>query len=809
MAGRDRAPERGVVLGGHHGVPPDMLAEQHGRPVEVPQLFGAGPWHTVRAELVERTANRSGARPYLETWRELALSQQFQVLVIGVVILSDWIASNAELFPYYAEPLPVPDGQASRAATALASLRLPAPWSSHRVQLSTDRLFRRRFDLPAGARPRPVQDAAVDVARTMTEPGLVIIEAPMGEGKTEAALAAAEALAATSGAGGVYVALPTQATADAMFARIVDWLDRMGLSGSLVGSSITLSHGKARFNRLFRGLVVEGRLREIGCDDSKGALHAVAAHSWLSGRKKSHLANFTVGTIDQLLFGGLKARHLMLRHLGLAGKVVIVDEIHAYDAYMGSYLAKVLTWLGAYRVPVVALSATLPADRRRALVTAYQTGRARALPEPTGTEPESVDTVADYPVVTWTEGGQVRRRLAAASGRRTSVRIDALDGEIEAVLTVLREALSEGGCALVVRNTVRRVLEWADAIEKEFPGEVTVAHSRFIVADRLRIDAAMLDRFGAPGRARERPHRHIVVASQVVEQSLDLDFDLLITDLAPIDLVLQRMGRLHRHQRGDDQRDRPERVRTARTFIAGTDFRQSPPVLEPSARRHVYNAHTLLRSAAVLMPRFDGTVELPDDIASLVQAAYGDQPIGPADWQDAMREAKSDWLSATARREDKARDFQISDPAKRGTPIVGWLSANVGEADETSEGRGQVRDGSPSLEAILVQTTASSEWHTPSWLNAQVGDLTVPQGETPSDDLADVLASCSLRLPLELSNADASRELWETTPPAWAYSPVIYRLPVLVVDKTGSGVINGRRVRYTTERGLEVMDREH
>jgi CRISPR-associated helicase Cas3/CRISPR-associated endonuclease Cas3-HD len=799
----------GVVLGSHHGVPPDAMAEQRGRPGDVPQLFGAGTWEVVREELVQRIAIRSGAVTFLESWRERALSQQFQVLATGVVIMSDWIASNADLFPYCSEQLPSPDETMPRAAPALATLRLPVPWRSPLGQLPVAELFRRRFELPAGAQPRPVQEMAVDITREMTRSGIVIIEAPMGEGKTEAALAAAEALATRTGAGGLFVALPTQATTDAMFARVVDWLDRMDPESSPTGASITLSHGKARFNHLFRGLVVQGRLREVGCDESSREVsHVLAAHSWLSGHKKSQLANFTVGTIDQLLFAGLKSRHLMLRHLGLAGKVVIIDEIHAYDVYMSSYLAKVLTWLGAYRVPVVALSATLPADRRTALITAYQTGTARAVPASAQTDVSPAASTLGYPMVTWTDGGRVRSRAAAASGRRTTVRIDALDDDPRSLLAVLRDALAEGGTALVIRNTVRRVLDAAEALEREFPGEVTVAHSRFITADRLHNDDALLDRFGAPGRAIERPYRHVVVASQVVEQSLDVDFDLLITDLVPIDLILQRMGRLHRHQRGTDQRDRPERVRAARTLITGADFTQSPPALEPVARRFVYGAHALLRSAAVLVQRFGSTIELPDDIAPLVQTAYGDQPLGPSDWQDAMQRAESDWLAETARREEKARDFQIADPAKPGRAIVGWLSANVGEADESSEGRGQVRDGEPSLEAIVVQVGADGRLHTPSWLDAPAGDLVVPREETPSDEVAEVLASCAIRLPLAFSNADTEKELWASTPPAWRRSLLLYRWPVLLVDETGWAVLNGRRVRYTTGRGLEVMKRE-
>ncbi|MGH3636973.1 MAG: CRISPR-associated helicase Cas3', partial [Mycobacterium sp.] len=573
-------------------------------------------------------------------------------MTTGLVILSDWIASNESLFSFNSVELPDVVENPDRGRRALDRLALPAPWQPGRVVGTVEELFAARFRLPQGAKPRPVQKAACEVVEGMAGPGLVIIEAPMGEGKTEAALAAVEIMSRRWGAGGVHVALPTQATTDAMFDRVVAWLDSMGADNQSVGA-ITLSHGKARFNRLFRGIIGTGPLAEIGCDEGCGSghhtpEHAVVAHSWLSGRKKSQLANFVVGTIDQLLFAGLKSRHLMLRHLALAGKIVVLDEVHAYDVFMNSYLTKVLTWLGAYRVPVLALSATLPPDRRRELLQAYQRGLSTAA---NAGVPIICDDVTDdtgYPVLSWTEGMQVIRRDVPPSGRRTTVSIDALGGaaddDLDVLTGLLLDLLWDGGCALVVRNTVRRALQTAVALEAEFPGEVTVAHSRFMSADRLRKDAGLLNRFGPPGPDVDRPARHIVVASQVVEQSLDVDFDVLVTDLAPVDLILQRLGRLHRHDRGAGQADRPPKLRSAHAYVAGVDFTQDPPELETAAAKHVYGSYPLLRSAAALLPRLGGTVELPDDIAPLVRAAYGSEYIEPASWQDVVEDAHTKWL---------------------------------------------------------------------------------------------------------------------------------------------------------------------
>ncbi|WP_207782520.1 CRISPR-associated helicase Cas3' [Phytoactinopolyspora limicola] len=810
-----------VVIGGHHGVPPDAMILREVTPDGYPDLYSSARWDDVRNELLERQAERTGARPFFGSWSSIKLSQPVQVLLTAVVIVADWIASNDWLFPFHAAELPEVADDGSRVRRAWKMLRLPSPWRARADGADVASYFSARFQFPDGAAPRPVQSVAVDVAANTSTPGLMIVEAPMGEGKTEAALAAAEILASRWGIGGLCVALPTQATSDAMFTRVVRWLDAIGDDGQQVGGSITLMHGKKQHNRLYQGMMPDGRPTGVDPEHDDGHQHAVLAHSWISGRKKASLANFMISTIDQLLFAGLKSRHLMLRHLGLASKVVVIDEVHAYDAFMNSYLTRVLTWLGAYGVPVIALSATLPADRRRELVAAYQRGWATTPTAGDGHDDgvTRADTAADldgdigYPVLTWTDGGRVRTRVTEPSGRATTVHLDALDvdengDDTDALVSVLRDALSDGGTALVVRNTVRRVTETAQRLEQEFPGEVTVAHSQFITADRLRKDQELLNSFGPPERATRRPQRHVVVASQVVEQSLDVDFDVLVTDLAPVDLVLQRIGRLHRHQRGPSQAERPSNVRTARAYVGGADFTQNPPGLESGSER-IYKPHVLFRAAAVLRDYFGGAVELPVDIAPLVQRAYGADAVGPTDWQEAMTAAEEAWLKKADERRAKADDFQIRDPAKPGKAIVGWVNANVGDADDEAQGQGQVRDGAPTLEAILVQAAPDGRWHTPSWLADGQRDLNIPRDEAPSDELALIMAACGIRLGLRFSTEAAEDELWAATPPAWESSSLIYRLPVLVVDEDGWGELDGRRVRYTAQRGLEVFNVDH
>ena len=405
---------------------------------------------------------------------------------------------------------------------------------------------------------------------------MLIVEAPMGEGKTEAALLAVEALAARSGADGCFVALPTRATTDAMFGRVLGWM--RAIPDLAAGSSVLLAHGTASLNDEYRGLMRRGRVSDVGeCGDEVGI-----AHHWLRGRKKGPLAQFVIGTVDQVLVAGLKSRHLMLRHLALAGKVVVIDEVHAYDVYMSRYLDRVLHWLGAYGTPVVLLSATLPARRRAELLRAYESGRS---------EPQApVGETDAYPVVSATG---LAPRAVAASGSPRPVVLEQLTedpdlDDLDALVAALRAGLAGGGCAVVIRNTVRRVQSTADRLVAEFGDEhVTVTHSRFLACDRARLDSDLLRRFGPPGHGTRRPELHIVVASQVVEQSLDVDFDLMITDLAPVDLVLQRMGRLHRHTR-----PRPPGLERPRCVLTGVEDWGAAPARAVAGSRNLIRRST-------------------------------------------------------------------------------------------------------------------------------------------------------------------------------------------------------------------------
>ncbi|GAA1791229.1 CRISPR-associated helicase Cas3' [Planosporangium flavigriseum] len=792
-----------VVVGGHHGAPP---TDESLRDVQIrPYLLGDEAWQQVQLELLTWMTERSGAGDRLAAWSGAPLSQPAQAALTGLVIMADWIASNEEFFPYTLDST-----DADRLSVGWELVDLPVPWLPAGPPESVDELFAARFELPAGAAPRPVQRAVAELAATMLAPGMMIVEAAMGEGKTEAALAAVEILARRTAASGCYLALPTRATSDAMFGRMLPWLRR--LPDAQVGRGdrdVRLAHGKAALNPEYDRLRATSLPSGIA-EDAGGA--DIGVHAWLAGPKRTLLSSFVVGTIDQLLFAALRGKHLVLRHLGLAGKVVVIDEAHAYDVYMGRFLDRALEWLGAYGVPVVLLSATLPAYRRAELMDAYDNGRLGPPPprtwrdrgKPTVDPYASLRSDLRYPLVTVSGAERSATAISCAdSGRGVEVRLRRLDDELPALVELLRDQLADGGCALVVRNTVARVQETAATLRAALGPDipVSVAHSRFMAVDRAAKDTWLRETFGPPGSA-NRPHRHVVVASQVAEQSLDIDFDLLVTDLAPVDLVLQRIGRLHRHLRSD----RPTRLATPTCWITGADWTEEPPHPVSGSRR-VYQPSMLLRSAAVLLPHLTGTpLRLPADIAPLTQSAYGSAAVGPTSWQPAMAEGEARQRDEFAAKELKADGFRLAGVAEPGVPLIGWLSGGVGNADDRAA-LGHVRDtDAESLEVLLLVRTPDG-LVLPPWIDG--GGVAVPTGSVPRWPLPRQIARCTLPLPRMMTASDVIDDVIaelerRTDVSAWQDSHWLTGELVLDLDDDGRATVAGFDLHYDQDDGLRV-----
>lgn len=613
----------------------------------------------------------------------------------------------------------------------------------------------------------------------------------MGAGKTEAALVCAEILAAKTKRTGVFFALPTQATSDGIFPRLLDWIKNLDTDSV---HAIELAHGKAQFNEDYQALRLFGGDANVGEDEDDG----VIVHQWFGGPKKTLLADFVAGTIDQLLLAALKQKHVMLRHLGLAGKVVVIDECHAYDAYMGQYLYRALNWLGAYQVPVIVLSATLPVSKRQAVVNAYlnsepSTNSQTSQSDPLGRSKYQPDQPADwmashnYPLITYTDGGQVRQKVVSMDGVSREVLLDYI-GEDE-LADRLDDLLSGGGCAGIMINTVKRAQQMARKLRERF-GEETVRllHSRFLAPDRAKKELELIRELGKPGEDRKRPEKRIIVGTQVLEQSLDIDFDVLVTDICPMDLLLQRIGRLHRHHR-----TRPEKLKVARCLIIRVDDEAFE-----AGTATVYGEYLLLRTKALLPHR----LILPDDISQLVQDAYDDERHlfpEPPGYQEAKR--KQDGLIAD--KEKRAQDFQI-DPPWPGPwqNLASWLDTDVSDR----RGEAAVRDTDESLEVLLVQAKDKGRLCLLPWVE---NGREIPPNEMPDAKCAQAIARQSVRLPPELCKPwviDKTIEELERLNierlSEWQKSHWLKGALALILDDKYSARLCGYRLTYDQEYGL-------
>ncbi len=882
-----------AIVGGHHGKPSaakdvPMRIREEG----LPQAYGLGwdeksgsSWTSVQKELVTLVAQAAGlSQDDLAAFAHVFIPAPEASLLTGFVIMADWLASDVDLFPLIANGFNDDGGlEEARLRTAPLSWAdvtrdasrawrrvnlIPAWHEAAEPSMPVDDLYRGRFGFTEAMEPRPMQRAAVEVARSVRQPGLMIIEAPMGEGKTEAALAAAEVLAARTGRGGVCVALPTMATTDAMFGRVHRWLGSLPSAEGSDGRSVFLAHGKARLNEEFQGLSRSGKQWSVGsmgedlegspanpCDKLRNQPDSVVVSQWMQGRKKGMLANFVVCTVDQVLMGALEMKHLSLRQLALANKVVVIDECHAYDAYMRCYLNRVLGWLGAMDVPVVLLSATLPAQQRLEMLRSYRDGQrgggmsasdaprkkprrrsvkpAPAMPaaeeSPAGLVGSSEDSCAEadaYPLITYTDGAKDISFVAPEpSGRSLGVRMGLLEDDDEALVALMKERLAAGGCAGVICTTVTRAQHAAQVMREAFGTDaVILTHARFVDLDRMANETRLRDLLGPDSTLENglRPERLIVVGTQVLEQSLDIDFDVMVTDVAPVDLVMQRLGRLHRHER-----PRPIGLSEATCYLRGIkSWGNEGPVFADNVAR-VYPAATLLEALGVLGLTDEGvscTVNLPADIARTVRDAYGDRATLPQGWRERYvceREKRDDEIERKQARAGACLLRDVGEMLRDGGTLVDWYAPKDLATHDQDYGPRAVRDTGETVEVLALELREGGV-HLLPWIGDEAQGVEygaqVDTAWVPDDATAQLAAQSAVRLPQSLCRPEELEDLIDELEKAcgpyvgsWQESPWLAGCLALLLERGEDGkfstVLRGRVVTYSRENGLVVERR--
>lgn len=599
---------------GHHGRPPDALGELAN--------FRAQD----KDAACDFLLSVKNLFPQLEIpacWDDEAQKSRFASfswLYSAVIVLADWMGSSTHYFPRIAREMPIETywqqalEKARRAVSALPPAAQVAPFTG------VNTLF------PFIQHPTPLQQKALTLDISAPGPQLFILEDITGAGKTEAAMILTHRLMAAGKAQGVYFGLPTMATANAMFTRMSETCRALYQPDSR--PSLMLAHSArhlvSAFNQSLWSVGVSGSEEP----DERQPLSQGCAAWFADSNKKALLADVGVGTLDQAMMAVMPFKHNNLRLLGLRNKVLLADEIHACDAYMSRILESLIEKQASDGNPTILLSATLSQQQRDNLIAAFARGAGCRDDAP-------ALGLNDYP---WLTQATATNIISTPVGARKevvrSVGVNWLHSE-QACVALIAEAVREGKCVAWVRNSVDDAIRtWRALTASGAAVENTLRfHSRFAFHDRQRIENQTLECFGkksGAGRAGK-----VIIATQVIEQSLDIDVDLMISDLAPIDLLIQRAGRLQRHSRdaegrvketGSDERPSPT------LYVLAPEWDENPSG-EAFARAlgngaYVYPDHGKLWLTQRVL-REQGEIRMPQSARLLIESVYGDDVALP------------------------------------------------------------------------------------------------------------------------------------------------------------------------------------
>lgn len=536
----------------------------------------------------------------------------FSFSLNGLITLADWVGSDSEVFTFEDPQMPLADYWPLALARADSALHLKGLVPA-RPKMS---VVLAGLSPRAGRSPRPMQQAAAELPMG-AQPRLVLIEDGTGSGKTEAALILAARMMAAGLGEGIYVALPTMATANAMHQRLEAAIEGLFEDTAGRSPSLVLAHGKASLAMALDRL--GGNAAGAGHDGREETV-SQRFNAWIGdSRKKAFFADAGAGTIDQAFLGILPKKHLTLRQYALAGRILIVDEAHACDAYMGEELKTLVEMQARLGGSVIILSATLGAAMRRALVLAFARGRGLKDRHAGSLKRRALSQA--YPLLTTyaADSGTEEIPVAALNALSRRVGIARLADRASAVALAL-DAARGGAAVAIICNAVDSAIAVHAALSMAgHPAErLTLFHARFVIGDRMTIEERVLGLFGPESTPQMRAGQ-ILVATQVVEQSLDLDFDVMISDLAPVDLLIQRAGRLWRHSRSGRTVPAPVLNVVSPQPSMAVDADWLKETLGPAA--YTYQLPGVLwRTARATFDR--GQLQTPDDLRRLVEAAY-------------------------------------------------------------------------------------------------------------------------------------------------------------------------------------------
>jgi CRISPR-associated endonuclease/helicase Cas3 len=558
----------GCVLADHH--------QKIGKSINIP-----GKYRKEYEEMQDVLESELSTAFHPEFFKQCSDWSAFCEGLNGIVILSDWIASNPSFNPNenYGEvdAIKYLEKAYSSAEKTIKSIG----FKNFELPSSKDIVDFYGWDLNT---LRPMQ-SLINNEITKVNPIFTIIEDIPGSGKTEAALYLALSISKYFGKEGLYFALPTAATSNQMWERLNHIFERYHIP------NFKLVHGTS-------WSVINSS--DIPAKNKYGSEDGIS-EDWLRPSRRALLSQCAVGTVDQIMMAVLKVKFRQLRMLGLTNKVIIIDEVHAYDTYMSTIIKELLEWCRAMNIPVILLSATLPLSKKAEYISAY-----------TG-EDVNFSKPKDYPLITSVTPEKQMLEVNCLPYKTQTYEICMLPylNEIEKTADKALDLVQDGGNLCLLVNTVSDAQKIYATLMKKIKGssdvQIILYHARFKIEDRNRIERECLDRYSASGK---RPYRSIAVCTQVVEQSLDVDFDILMTQICPIDLLIQRCGREWRH---DIQR--PVSIKKPQVFILDGDYQKS-------AMKEIYDADILDRTREYLSNK--NTLDIPGDLREAIEYAYND-----------------------------------------------------------------------------------------------------------------------------------------------------------------------------------------
>ncbi|WP_189022624.1 CRISPR-associated helicase Cas3' [Nocardia rhizosphaerihabitans] len=716
------------LLGGHHGVFQERNTGAIGRRTSRLEGKLGGPgFHQWRRELVDGLRSVLGDPTIPEHIGGPAAG-----VLAGFVILTDWIASDTDWIKN--SQLSAPTNPTQRWSHTITSMRVRLPGLGLGVPELAGLVS---IELLVSGPPNPLQES-IEHDFHPTGPGLLVITAGTGSGKTEAAFVGVHRFGVATGRPGMIMCLPTQATTNAM------WIRGTSFAGAAASSDrpVTLAHTMSAFFEPYRDY----------CADD-------VVMGWLNGPRKPLLAGMSVVTIDQVLLAALATRFNMLRLWGLLGKTLVVDEVHAADPYMLTLLARLLSWCGFLRVPVILISATLPRHITRELAASYlnnfDANASRAVEE------------LSYPGWLYVgSDGTVQRPAQDSVSRmhdfgRRRTRIDYCRYQpgrrVDGILGYLESAVASGGCVAVVCSTVasaQHTFEQINAVLNSHDGSssrktpVWLLHARFPYQQRLQIETEVITRFGkSPTEQYPRPDLGIVVTTTILEQSLDVDFDLIISDLVPIAQLIQRLGRVWRHA----VYTRPAWVMQPTLVVLDPELAGFPPEW-----RSIYPEYELAATRRLLAEHGPDLV-VPDDVDRLVQQVHN-RDLPPIDGADATAWSKRN--STALEGKSMAGFVTIPAPHLLGD-LLELTNPHVAEDDVDASTRLGVDNV-----WLIPQYTDTDGRH---WLDAD-HRIPFPGGSLSDSDVMTMIAA-SVRCPLGWVRGwdNPYRARWKKTPLVDAY----------------------------------------